>query len=277
MSTTTAFAVRGRMTLGGGLIALLLLSAPMFLHAQAGRGAAPATTPATTSSTTLPRADGVRRTAEGKPDFTGVWQAMSSAGSNIQDHGAESGVRAGRGIVEGNAIPYKPEALLKRQENFTNRLTADPVSKCYLPGVPRTMYMPYAFQIAQGRDQIVMLFEYVHGVRNVFMTGQHYPGHIDFWMGDSRGRWDGDTLVVDVTHFNDQTWFDAAGNFHSDELHVVERYAPMGPDHIKYEATIEDPKVFTRPWKISLMLYRQKEDNAQLLEYDCFLFANAAR
>ena len=254
------------MAIRGGLVAALLaLSAPVFLQAQAGRG------------TTTPRADGVRRTAEGKPDFTGLWQAMGSASSNIQDHAADSGVRAGRGIVEGNEIPYRPEALLKKQENFKNRLTADPVSKCYLPGVPRAMYMPYAFQIAQGPNQIVMLFEYVHGVRNVFMTGEHYPGHIDFWMGDSRGRWDGDTLVVDAMHFNDQTWFDAAGNFHSDELHVVERYSPMGPDHIKYEATIEDPKVFTRPWKISLVLYRQKEEHAQLLEYDCFLFANAAR
>jgi len=265
MPTTTACAARARMIGRGGLIAALLaLSAPVFLHAQAGRTAAPGT-------------DGVRRTPEGKPDFTGIWQAMGSASSNIQDHGAETGVRAGRGIVEGGEIPYRPEALLKKQENFKNRLTADPVSKCYLPGVPRAMYMPYAFQVAQGRDQIVMLFEYVHGTRNVFMTGKHYPGHIDFWMGDSRGRWDGDTLVVDAVDFNDQTWFDAAGNFHSDELHVVERYSPLGPDHIKYEATIEDPKVFTRPWKISLVLYRQKDEQAQLLEYDCFLFANSTR
>ena len=246
----------------GLIAALLVLSAPALLDAQ-GRGAAP--TPG----------GGVSRTAEGKPDFTGVWQAMGSASSNIQDHAAESGVRAGRSIIDGNQIPYRPDALLKKQDNFKNRLTADPVSKCYLPGVPRAMYMPYAFQIAQGPSQIVMLFEYVHAVRNVFMTGEHYPGHIDFWMGDSRGHWDGDTLVVDASHFNDQTWFDAAGNFHSDELHVVERYSPMGPDHIRYEATIEDPKVFTRPWKISFLLYRQKEEHAQLLEYDCFLFANA--
>jgi hypothetical protein len=246
------------------MAALLVFWAAVSLHAQTGRGAAPAARP-----------DGVHRTAEGKPDFTGVWQAMTSASANIQDHVAEHSVRAGRGIVEGNEIPYRPEALLKKQENFRNRLTADPVSKCYLPGVPRAMYMPYAFQIAQGPDQIVMLFEYVHGVRNVFMKGEHYPGHIDFWMGDSRGHWDGDTLVVDVIHFNDQTWLDTAGNFHSDELHVVERYSPMGPDHIRYEATIEDPKVFTRPWKIGLVLYRQKEEHAQLLEYDCFLFTEA--
>ena len=165
--------------------------------------------------------DGVRRTPDGKPDFSGIWQAMNSAAWNIQDHVAEKGVPAGRGIVEGNEIPYRPDALIKKQENYKNRATADPETKCWMPGVPRIMYMPYPFQIAQGPKQISMLFEYTHVVRNIFMEGEHYPGHIDMWMGDSRGRWEGDTLVVDVTHFNDHTWFDGAGNFHSDALHVV--------------------------------------------------------
>jgi len=222
---------------------------------------------------TASQPDGVRRTADGKPDFSGIWRTMNAAAWNIQDHAAEKDVPAGRGVVEGNDIPYRPEALVKKQENFKNRATADPETKCYLPGVPRIMYMPYPFQIAQAPTQISILFEYVHAVRNIFMgSAPHYPGHIDFWLGDSRGRWEGDTLVVDVIHFNDQTWFDRAGNFHSDALHVIERYTPMGPDHIRYEATIEDPQVFTKPWKMSMLFYRQKEEHAQLLEYECFAF-----
>jgi hypothetical protein len=240
--------------------AVLCLGSLSLLHAAGG--------PQATAS----QSAGVRRTADGKPDFSGIWQAMNSAAWNIQDHVAEKGVPAGRGIVEGNDIPYRPEALLKKQENFKNRETADPETKCWLPGVPRIMYMPYAFQIAQGPTQISILFEYVHAVRNIFIGSSHYPGHIDFWLGDSRGHWEGDTLVVDVEHFNDQTWFDRVGNFHSDALHVIERYTPVGPDHIRYEATIEDPQVFTKPWKMSMLLYRHKEEHAQLLEYECFAF-----
>ena len=214
----------------------------------------------------------LRRTSDGKPDLSGIWQAMNAAEWDLQDHAAEKGVPAGRGIVEGNEIPYRPEALPKKRENFKNRETADPQTKCFLPGLPRIMYMPYPFQIAQGPKQITILFEYVHAVRNIFMQGSHYPGPIDWWLGDSRGRWDGDTLVVDVVDFNDVTWFDRAGDFHSDELHVVERYTPTDPDHIQYEATIEDPKVFTRPWKMSMPLYRHREKDAQLLEYECFAY-----
>jgi hypothetical protein len=212
------------------------------------------------------------RTSDGKPDLSGIWQAMNTASWDIQDHAAAKGLPAGRGIVEGNEIPYRPEALLKQKENFRNRETADPETKCFMPGVPRIMYMPYPFQIAQGRNQISLLFEYVHAVRNIFMSGTHYPPPLDWWLGDSRGRWDGDTLVVDVVDFNDVTWFDRAGNFHSQELHVVERYTLADPDHIQYEATIEDPQVFTRPWRISMPLYRHKEKNAQLLEYECFAY-----
>jgi hypothetical protein len=218
------------------------------------------------------RSGALRRTADRKPDFTGIWQAMNTADWNIQDHIGEKGVPAGRGIVDGNEIPYRADALIKRQENFKNRETADPNSKCYLPGVPRIMYMPYPFQIAQGPKQISMLFEYVHAVRNIFMQGSHFTGHVDLWLGDSRGHWDGDTLVVDVVDFSDTTWFDRSGNFHSDQLHVVERYTPMGPDHIEYGATIEDPQVFTRPWKMSMILYRHMEPKAELLEYECFAY-----
>ena len=142
----------------------------------------------------------------------------------------------------------------------------------FLPGVPRIMYMPFPFQIVQTPRQITMLFEYVHATRNVFMNSPHPKGPIEWWMGDSRGRWEGDVLVVDVVHFTDQTWFDRAGNHHSTALHLVERYTLTGPDHINYEITVEDPNVFTRPWKMTMPLYRRKDANAQLLDFECYTF-----
>ncbi len=215
------------------------------------------------------------RTPDGKPDLSGIWQVMNAAAWDIQDHTAQKGVPAGVGVVVGNDIPYRPEALAKKRENYANRATVDPETKCYLPGVPRIMYMSYPFQIVQKPNQLTMLFEYVHATRPIYTDGtQHPPGHIDWWMGDSRGRWEGDALVVDVVHFNDQTWFDRAGNFHSEQLHLVERFTPLDRDHITYEVTVEDPKVFTAPWRMSMVLYRHREPNAQLLEYECFSFDN---
>jgi hypothetical protein len=246
------------------IVVLFVLALAIGSFESAGFGGQPAVAQSLSAA--------LRRTSDGKPDLSGIWQAMNAAEWDLQDHAAAKGIPAGRGIVEGNQIPYRPEALLKKKENFKNRETADPVTKCFLPGVPRIMYQPYPFQIAQGPKQITILFEYVHAVRNIFMEGSHYPGQIDWWLGDSRGRWDGDTLVVDVVHFNDVTWFDRAGDFHSDALHVVERYTPTDLDHIQYEATIEDPNVFTRPWKVSMPLYRHKEKDAQLLEYECFAY-----
>jgi hypothetical protein len=224
---------------------------------------------AQTPTNTMPR------TPDGKPDLSGIWQVMNTAAWDIQDHSAQKGVPAGVGVVVGGEIPYRAEALAKKRENYANRATADPESKCYLPGVPRIMYMPYPFQIFQSASQLTMLFEYVHATRFIYTNGTpHPPGHIDWWLGDSRGRWEGDTLVVDVVHFNDQTWFDRAGNFHSEQLHVVERFTPLDRDHITYEVTVEDPKVFTAPWRLSMVLYRHREPNAQLLEYECFSFDN---
>ena len=214
------------------------------------------------------------RTVDGQPDLQGVWQALNTAAWDIQDHSAQTGIPAGQGVVEGNEIPYQTWALAKRQENFDNRATADPETKCYMPGVPRITYMPFPFQILQFEDHVLILYEYGHVTRTVYLDGTPHPeGHIDFWMGDSRGHWDGDTLVVDVIHFNDQTWFDRAGNFHSNALHVVERYTPAGPHHLTYEVTIEDPEVFTRPWKMSMPLYRRQEPGVQLLEYECYAYA----
>jgi hypothetical protein len=215
---------------------------------------------------------GLHRTADGKPDLSGIWQVMNTANWNIQDHNAEKGVPAGQGVVEGNEIPYMAAAAAKRKSNYENRATADPETKCYLPGVPRATYLPFPFQIVQTAGQVTVLYEYAHTVRNIFIGTPHIEGQLFWWMGDSRGRWEGDTLVVDVTDFNDETWFDRAGNFHSDALHVVERYSLVDADHINYEATIEDPKTFTRPWKMSMILNRHKEKNFRLLEYECFSF-----
>jgi len=214
----------------------------------------------------------IPRTADGKPDFSGIWQVTNTAAWDIQAHAAQKGVPGGPGVVEGNEIPYQPWALAKKKENYERRATLDPEAKCYLPGVPRLNYMPFPFQIVQTPDEIITMYEYVHAVRYIFMKGAHPKGPIDWWLGDSRGRWEGDTLVVDVVHFNDQTWFDRAGNFHSDALHLIERYTPIGPDHIQYDVTVEDPKVFTRPWNMSMILYRHKEKLFQLFDYECYAF-----
>jgi hypothetical protein len=219
----------------------------------------------------------IPRTPDGKPNLSGIWQAMNTAAWDIQGHAAQKDTPAGLGVVEGNDIPYQPWAAEKKKQNFANRATADPETRCFLPGVPRLMYMPFPFQIFQTPTYLAFVHEYVHAVRHVYVNGTAHPrGPIDWWMGDSRGRWEGDTLVIDVVHFTDQTWFDRAGNFHSEALHLIERYTLIGPDHIDYEVTVEDPKVFTRPWKMRMILYRRKEPNAQLLEHECYAFDEVA-
>ena len=219
----------------------------------------------------------IPRTSDGKPDLTGIWQAVNTAAWDLQGHAAQKDIPAGLGVVVGNEIPYQPWAAEKKKQNFANRATADPVARCLLPGVPRVMYMPFPFQIFQTPTYFAFVHEYVHAVRHIYVNGTAHPrGPIDWWMGDSRGRWEGDTLVIDVVHFTDQTWFDRAGNFHSEALHLIERYTLIGPDHINYEVTVEDPKVFTRPWTMRMILYRRKEPNAQLLEYECYAFDEVA-
>src|SRR5438132_3638578 len=169
--------------------------------------------------TAAPAAAQIPRTPDGKPDMSGIWQVVNSAAWNIEDHSADKGVPAGQGVVEGGVLPYLPAALGKRNDNYRKRATADPETRCFLPGIPRLMYMPFPFQIVQTPNHIVMAFEYVNGVRHIFLTGEHPKGPIDWWLGDARARWDGDTLVADLVHFNDETWFDRAGNFHSDAMH----------------------------------------------------------
>jgi hypothetical protein len=208
------------------------------------------------------------RTADGKPDFQGIWQATSTAAADLQDHVASLHMLAGRSVVAGGTIPYQPWAAKQRAENFQNRQTADPLSKCYIPGVPRVMYLDFPFQIFQTPSLIAMTFEWSLDYRVVYTNGTPHPADMDGWMGDSRGHWDGDTLVVDVGNINDKTWFDMAGDFHSDALHVVERYHMTDHDTIQYEATIDDSKVFTKPWTINLALHR-RTDRDRLFEYSC--------
>ncbi|HWE51988.1 MAG TPA: hypothetical protein VG273_19505 [Bryobacteraceae bacterium] len=222
------------------------------------------------------------RAAGGHPDLSGIWQALNTANWDVEEHssapglvaalGAAEAVPPGLGVVEGGPIPYLPAALEKKKQNFAARMTSDPEIKCYLPGVPRATYIPQPFQIIQAAKNIMIAYQYAGAVRNIPMENPG-PSLASSWMGWSAGRWEGDTLVVDVTGFNDKTWFDRAGNFHSDQLHVVEKYTPRSADTLMYEATIEDPKVFSRPWKISMPLYRHVEKNAQLLEFRCVEYA----
>ena len=208
------------------------------------------------------------RTADGKPNFEGIWQASSTAAADLEDHAARFNMLAGRSVVAGTEIPYQAWAAAKKAENFQNRQKADPLGQCYMPGVPRIMYLDFPFQIFQTPQTIAMAFEWELDYRLIYTDGSPHPTDIDSWMGDSRGRWDGDTLVVDVANNNDKTWFDMAGDFHSNALHVVERYRMTDPDTIQYEATIEDSKVFTKPWTIRLPLHR-RTDRDRLFEYAC--------
>jgi hypothetical protein len=257
--------LRGVMVGGGAAIAVVVFLVTVF--PAAGQAQAPYRAP---------------RTADGKPDLNGVWQALNTANWDIQDHAARSGplavlgaafsIPAGQGVVEGNDVPYQPWAAKKKQENGENWLKLDPEIKCYMPGVPRATYMPFPFQIVQTPANILMAYEFASASRIIRMNSKA-ESPTDSWMGWSRGRWEGETLVVDVTSLNEDTWFDRAGNFHSDALHVVERYTRVSPDAMTYEATIEDPKVFTRSWKMRMPLYRRLEKDVKVLEYKCVEFA----
>ncbi len=233
------------------------------------------------------------RTADGHPDLNGIWQAMTTANWDIEAHGAASGPYpailgawgaqpGGLSIVEGGTIPYQPWALEKRRENFERRMEisvpgdgvdpplGDPELKCWMPGVPRTMYMPYPFQLVQTPEFVLLAHEFNGTARIVRMNWEEEsPVDDTFFMGWSRGHWDGDTLVIDVTGLNEDNRFDRAGNFYSAAVHIVERLTLVSPYHLMYEATIEDPNVYTRPWTIRFPLYRRMEQNAQVMEFKC--------
>ncbi|HEY7387278.1 MAG TPA: hypothetical protein VH640_02140 [Bryobacteraceae bacterium] len=210
----------------------------------------------------------IPRTADGKPDFEGIWQASGSAAADLEDHAASLNMLAGRSVVVGGEIPYQPWAAVKKAQNFQNRQKADPLNSCYIPGVPRVMYLDYPFQIFQTPRDIAIAFEWSLDYRLIYTDGSAHPPDQEAWMGDSRGHWEGDTLVVDVANNNDKTWFDMAGDFHSNALHLIERYIMTGPDTIQYEATVEDAKVFMKPWTIRLALHR-RTDRDRLFEYVC--------
>ena len=241
------------------------------------------------------------RTPDGRPNFNGVWQANNEAHWDLEAHearpgmvtqegvypyeyarvpaapvlalGAAAGVPGSLGVVQGDGgIPYRPEALRLKQENAENWIDRDPELKCYLPGTPRAMYMPYPFQIVQGADKIHMTFAFSNAARVIHLDDVDLPPDYTY-MGHSVGRWEGDTLVVDVTEFNGKNWFDRAGNFHSEALRLTERFSPMSPDAIWYEVTITDPETFTEPWTIAMPIYRRLEPNATALDYPCIEFA----
>jgi hypothetical protein len=212
----------------------------------------------------------IPRAADDKPDFSGIWQSLSGADYGLEPHLATKDGPPGAGVVEGNAIPYQPSALQQRARNFAARATADPRTKCFTLGTPRGIYNNEPFQIFQRPRELTLLFEFGHPVRTIHTNATEHPdGHIDFWLGDSRGHWDGDTLVVDVTDFNGETWLDRVGNFNSDGLHLVERWSYVDRNTIRYRATFDDPQVYTRPWTLEVLLYRRLEPNVQIIENYC--------
>lgn len=199
----------------------------------------------------------IPRTADGKPDLHGIWKVGNSAATDVQ------------AFVEGGEIPYTAAGAEKKRENFRNRQTADPLASCYMPGVPRIMYLDYPFQIFQTRDHVAFTFEWSSVFRLIYLATKSSPhAGVDSWMGDSRGRWEGDTLVVDVIEQNDRTWFDLAGNHHSENMKLTERYTLADADTLQYEVTVTDPEVFTQPWKIS-MPFRRVKAMSRVLEYQC--------
>ncbi|MBA4285304.1 MAG: hypothetical protein C0434_07195 [Xanthomonadaceae bacterium] len=237
-----------------GLLAVLLLS-PLVV----------------TQAAVAAKAGAVPRAANGKPDLSGIWQTTSAADFDLEPHSARKDAPPGPGIVVGNVIPYLPDALERKQRNFAARNEADPRLKCFSLGVPRSVYYPEPFQILQRPRDLTLLHQFGHSVRTIHTNGTEHPDNPnDWWLGDSRGHWDGDTLVVDVRHFNDETWLDRAGNLHSDALHVVERWTLVDANTLQYRARIEDAKVYSRPWEIEVFLHRHREPNFQLIEDYCF-------
>jgi hypothetical protein len=265
------------------------------LIALAGAAAAAAAFWAATPTSGQAPAARIPRLSDGRPNLNGIWQALNTANYDLEPHlarpamamrpgpiipvpakevvalGAVGSVPGGLGVVVGGAIPYLPAALERKKENQENWLTRDPEIKCYLPGVPRATYMPFPFQIAQSDKAVLIAYEYAGAARNIYLSDPG-PPQVDSWMGQSVGRWERDTFVIETNGFNDQSWFDRAGNHHSEALRVTERYTMTGPDHIDYAATIEDPKVFTRPWQIRMPLYRHVTKEARLGQFKCVEF-----
>ena len=222
----------------------------------------------------------------GKPNLNGIWQAFNTANWNLEAHSAEglddfwqlgsvAAIPAGKSVVVGGTIPYLPDALAKRNENRKGWPAADPETLCYMPGIPRATYMPYPFQIVQGEGDIMTFsYTYANANRPVYMNpDDHQIAPVDTWMGRSNGAWDGDTLVIEVNSTIDQTWLDRAGNHHSYAMVVTERYTPIDENILMYQATIDDPQTFSRPWTLEMYLYRDVDPGARLYEFNCVEFA----
>jgi hypothetical protein len=214
------------------------------------------------------------------PDFRGIWQVRDTAYANIEGHVAEKGLAASRSIIvdpPDGKIPYKPEALGQRQDNYRRRATSDPSLKCYQAGVPRATYLPTPLQILQSPGNFAIVYQENHAFRVFHPDTRPHFDATDWWMGDTRYRWSGDTLVADVAALTNQLWLDQAGNFHSTEVHIVERYRMSGPDTLEYEARVEDPMVYSRPWTLRTVLHRVKERGARIIEDECLEDANGVR
>ncbi len=220
----------------------------------------------------------------GHPNFNGIWQAMNTAFWNLEGHstealnnfwplGAIAAIPAGQSVVRGGTIPYKPEALAKRTENRANWPATDPEAKCYMLGVPRVTYHNMPFQIFQAEGDLLMVYPFAAANRIIYMTDRtELP--VDSWMGKSFGSWDGDVLAITTKWQNGQSWLDRAGNHASSTLTVTERFTLLSPNHLWYEATLDDPQTYTRPWTIEMPLYRMIDQQAQLLEHKCVTFAD---
>ena len=241
-------------------------------------------------------AQDVPRLSDGRPDMNGIWQVLNEANYDLEPHMARHSLQLREGpvgpvpsiptlrmgavgavpgslgvIVGGGKIPYTPAARALKEENAANWIDRDPEVKCYMPGVPRATYIPMPFQVIQSETDVFIAYQFAGAVRDIYLDNPG-PSQVDSWMGWSVGTWEGDTLVVDVTGIGDGSWLDRAGSHHSYQMHVVERYTMTGPNHIQYEATIEDPEVLTEPFTIAMPLYRRIEENARLMDFRCVEF-----
>lgn len=215
----------------------------------------------------------IPRQKDGSPDLSGIWQTTSAADYSLEPENGRDDAPPTGGVIEGGgSIPYLPQALAQREKNFAARLTADPSLKCFTLGTPRGIYYPEPFQIFQRKQDVTVYFQRGDSVRTIHTDGTLHPLDTDneFWLGDSRGHWERDTLVVDVKDFTDETWLDRSGNFHSHDLHVIERWQLLDANTLQYRATLEDPKVYSQPWTIEVILYRHREKGFQLIENYCY-------
>ena len=214
----------------------------------------------------------IPRLPSGKPDFSGIWQTLSEADYDLEPHAGRRDAPPGPGVVQGGQIPYLPQALEQRRANFASRAEADPRLKCWALGVPRGVTYPAPFQLFQRDADLTLVHQFGNQVRTIHTNGSGHPAeqHQEFWLGDSRGQWEGDTLVVDVTDFIADTWLDRSGNFHSEDLHVVERWRFIDADTVAYSATLADPQTYSRPWTIDVLLHRRRDPGFTLIEDYCF-------